>query len=217
MKRIDVPERWRSVACVVRDVNPEDLERFFTPAERERIAAFRRPKRREEWAASRLAMKILAVENGLCDAHAECTVDSAYRRPSLTIGGRPHHRTVTISHSAGAGAAAFGESRIGADLQKVRPLAERATKFFLNDDEVAAWRGVSIDDSLIHFWCAKEAGYKLHSGPGWYRGVRIRLEEERPDGLRFAYEDGPSRGSIETARLADGFILALATAEAPLR
>lgn len=210
MIRIPMPVRWSTTACVVREVTPAELDSCFTAAERERLASFPRAKRREEWAASRLAVKLLAVKNGLAGDCRECSVDSAYRRPSLSIGGAPHPNEITITHSDGAGGAAISARRIGLDLQKVRPLAERATKFFLNDDEVAAWRSLDLDDALIHFWCAKEAGYKIHARKGWYRGVRIALVGTTPDGLRFDYRDGASEGTIETARLADGFVLALA-------
>ncbi|HVR42935.1 MAG TPA: 4'-phosphopantetheinyl transferase superfamily protein [Thermoanaerobaculia bacterium] len=210
-----MPEEWRGEVCVVREVTGEDLA-LFQPRERERIASFPREKRRAEWAASRLAIKLLAVENGLCADPLDCSVDSAYRRPSLSIGGRRHEREVSITHSSGAGAAALSAGRIGIDLQKVRPLAERATKFFLNDDEVEAWRSVPLADSLIHFWCAKEAGYKLHAAPGWYRGVRVGLREVRREGVILDYRDSRSEGTIRTARLRDGFILALARMEQPL-
>lgn len=205
-----MPSRWRAKACVVHQVTSADLDAYFTDTERERIASFAREKRREEWAASRLAVKLLAVENGLCADARACTVDSAYRRPSLSIDGSRHAREITITHSDGAGGAAISENRIGLDLQKVRPLAARATKFFLNDDEVEALQTVAIDDAMIHFWCAKEAGYKIHAGRGWYRGVRIALVEETREGLRFTYRDGSSEGTIETERLEDGFVLALA-------
>ncbi|HEY0590656.1 MAG TPA: 4'-phosphopantetheinyl transferase superfamily protein [Thermoanaerobaculia bacterium] len=210
MIRLAVPPQWQKKACVVRDVAPRDLDAYFTEAERERVASFKREKRRAEWAASRLAAKLLAVENALCDDPRACSVDSAYRRPSLAIDGARTDREITITHSEGAGGAALGARRVGLDLQKVRPLAERATKFFLNDDEVAAWRAVRISDALIHFWCAKEAGYKIHAGRGWYRGVHIEPAGETPGGLRFTYRDGASRGTIETARLDDDFVLALA-------
>jgi phosphopantetheinyl transferase len=211
MIRLPMPERWTSAAAVVRDVTPDELNAFFTPAERERIASFPRAKRREEWAASRLAVKLLAVENGLCSDPRDCSVDSAYRRPSLSIRGSidsRHH--VTITHSEGAGGAAIAPGRVGLDLQKVRPIKERSTKFFLNEEEVGMWRRVSVDAPLIHFWCAKEAGYKIHAGKGWYRGVRIVLTGEGDAGLRFDYRDGSSEGTIETARLDAEFVLALA-------
>lgn len=210
MIRIPMPPQWRTTASVVRDVTAADLDAFFTGAERARIASFKRETRREEWAASRLAAKLLAVEGGLCGAPRECSVDSAYRRPSLAIRGTRVDREVTITHSEGAGGAALAKRRLGLDLQKVRPLADRATKFFLNDDEVAAWRSVELEDSLIHFWCAKEAGYKIHAARGWYRGVRIELESRTEAGLRFRYRDAASEGVIETARLDEDFVLALA-------
>jgi hypothetical protein len=212
MIRIPMPSRWDTKACVVHDVTPSDLDAFFTRAERERIASFKRERRREEWAASRIALKLLAVENGLCGDPHECSVDSAYRRPSLSIRGSAPAREISITHSAGAGGASISGRRVGIDLQKARPLAEKATKFFLNDDEVAAWRSVDLEDSLIHFWCAKEAGYKIHAARGWYRAVRISLLEATTGGLIFAYRDAASEGTIETARLGDGFVLAVAEA-----
>lgn len=210
MKRIEVPERWRKSVAVVEGVTAEDLERWFTPAEMERLASFPRPKRRAEWSASRLAMKLLAVENGLCDDLRSCSVATAYRRPSLSIAGAPADIEISITHSEGAGGAALSDARIGIDLQKVRPLKERATKFFLDDDEVAAWRGVDLPHSLIHFWCAKEAGFKIHASRGWYRGVKVALREVRDEGLRFDYRDSLSEGTIETAALENDFILAVA-------
>jgi phosphopantetheinyl transferase len=210
MIRIDVPESWRSTAAVVASVDETDLAESFTEAEHARIASFRREKRRREWAASRMAAKLLAVETGLCHSLTDCTVASAYRRPALTIHGEESAIGVSITHSDGAGAAAISPNRIGIDLQLVRPMKDRSTKFFLNDDELGIWRESNLADPLIHLWCAKEAGYKLHAMPGWYRGVKIELVEERPDGLLLKYADPLSRGSIETARLKDGFVFARA-------
>jgi phosphopantetheinyl transferase len=212
MIRIDVPEPWRSVVAVVASVDEADLAASFIEAERTRIASFPREKRRREWAASRMAAKLLAVETGLCDALTDCTVASAYRRPSLTIRGKESAIGVSITHSDGAGAAAISSTRIGIDLQLVRPMKDRSTKFFLNDDELEIWRESRLADPLIHLWCAKEAGYKLHAMPGWYRGVKIELVEERSDGLLLTYADSLSRGTIETARLKDGFVLGKAEA-----
>lgn len=210
MKRISVPEQWRKSVCIIEDVNAEDVDQWFTEKEKERLDTFARPKRRAEWSASRLAMKLLAVENGLCDDLRACSVATAYRRPSLSIGGAPAGKEISITHSAGAGGAAVSDARIGIDLQKVRPLKDRATKFFLNEDEVETWRSLDLDHSLIHFWCAKEAGYKIHAARGWYRGVKISLKEAREDGLLFDYRDAGSEGTIETAALEDEFVLAVA-------
>lgn len=210
MNRIEVPEPWRSTVAVVGSLDESDLDLHFTEAERQRIASFKREKRRREWAASRMAAKLLAVETGLCDSLTDCSVDSAYTRPVLSIRGRASEAGVSITHSDGAGAAALSPTRIGIDLQMVRPMKDRSTKFFLNDDELGIWRGLSLADPLIHLWCAKEAGYKLHAMPGWYRAVKIALLSERPDGVLLTYEDPRSRGSIETARLEGGFVFAIA-------
>jgi phosphopantetheinyl transferase len=207
MIRLDVPEPWRTTVAVVASVDEGDLAESFTESERARIASFRREKRRREWAASRMAAKLLAVEMGLCPSLTDCTVASAYRRPVLTIHGEESAIGVSITHSDGSGAAAISPTRIGIDLQLVRPMKERSTKFFLNDDELGIWRGLRLADPLIHLWCAKEAGYKLHAMPGWYRGVKIELLEERSDGLLLTYADPLSQGSIETARLEGGFVL----------
>lgn len=210
MIRIAVPQHWASTAAIVRDVEEGELDRWFGPGEQERLRSFPREKRRAEWSSSRVAAKLLAVERGLCQEPLQCVVASAYRRPVLTLSGAPSALHVTITHSEGAGGAGIDAARIGIDLQQVRPLAERATKFFLSDDEVAAWRSTSLSDGLIHFWCAKEAGYKLHARRGWYKGVRIRLVGEREDGVDLEYEDAASSGTIETRTLDDGFVLALA-------
>lgn len=210
MIRIAVPPHWASTVAIVRDVGDAELDRWFTADEQEKLRSFAREKRRAEWSSSRVAAKLLALERGLCPEPHQCVVASAYRRPHLSLSGSPSELHVTITHSEGAGGAGIDPARIGIDLQKVRPLAERATKFFLSDDEVAAWRSTSVADGLIHFWCAKEAGYKLHARRGWYKGVRIRVIGERDDGVDLEYEDAASSGTIETRTLADGFVLALA-------
>lgn len=210
MKRVEVPERWRRFVAIVSEVEEEELRLHFTDEERARIASFPREKRRREWASSRMAAKLLAVETGLCEALSSCSVASAYSRPSLSLDGSPSDLGVSITHSEGAGAAALSNQRIGIDLQRVRPMKERSTKFFLNDSELEFRERLRLADPLIHLWCAKEAGYKLHALPGWYRGVKVALVEEREEGLLLSYEDRLSRGSIETARLDEEFVLAIA-------
>ncbi|HUP63810.1 MAG TPA: 4'-phosphopantetheinyl transferase superfamily protein [Thermoanaerobaculia bacterium] len=216
MIRIELPEEWRREVCVVREVTAEELDAHFTAEERQRIESFPREKRRAEWSASRLALKLLSTETGLCDTARECVSTSAYRRPALELRGRLSELQISITHSEGAGGAAISKERIGIDLQKIRPLAERATKFFLSRAEVDMWRALDLEDSLIHLWCAKEAGYKLHALPGWYKGVQVDLEAAHPEGLCLRYRDPRSEGTIETRRIGDDFILAVAKMEGAL-
>lgn len=209
MKVFAVPAEWSRTLCVVSDVAENEREAFLTEDEFKRLRSFAREKRRMEWSASRIAVKLLAVERGLCSDPKHCSVTSSYQKPVLRIGGGgdPYH--VSISHSSGAGAAAIDSGPIGIDIQKLRDLNPRATKFFLKGPELAQLEGSAVADGLIHFWCAKEAAYKLKAGRGWLKRVTIDLRGESRDGLSFSLSY-PVEGTVDTFRIGEDFIAAVA-------
>ena len=212
MKRFDVPERWRAGVAVVSDVTPDELERYFTDDERARIAGFKFDRRKKEWAASRLALKLLAIERGLCTDPRACTVASSFKRPTITLAGSATSEQVSISHSGAAGAVILDQRPIGIDLQEVREVNPRITKFFLNPDEVEAMQRVSIAHRLMHFWCMKEAIWKIDGGKfeGWYKGIHAEVVHEGPECLTFRYSRKSSSGKSETFALDDRYVLGIA-------
>lgn len=206
---LPVPEPWRKTLCIVVDADDADRAKYLTDEEAERAASFPREKRRAEWTASRIAVKLLALENGLCDDPRDCSVVSSYRKPALAVKGGPTTLQVSISHSEWAGSAGLDARPVGIDIQKLRDLNPRATRFYLKDEEVAQMRSTAIANPLFHFWCAKEAAFKLQAGPGWLKRVTIDLKSESPDALTFALSY-PVTGTVDTFRINDEYVAAVA-------
>lgn len=209
MRVLTVPEEWARTLRIVTDVTEEDCTRLLTGEEQQRLRGFARPRRQAEWSASRIAAKLLAVELGLCSDPRACAIVSSYRKPQLAIEGLDGEWHVSISHSSGAGAAALDRRPIGIDIQMPRQLNPRVTKFFLNSGELEQLRGVRIENPMIHFWCAKEAAFKLKAGPGWLKRVSIELRGETAVGLAFSLT-APVAGEVRTFRAGDQMIAAVA-------
>lgn len=210
MRLIDPPPMWSSLVRIVSDVEDEELVRFFSDDELKVVREFRLPLRRRQWAATRIALKLLATGQRLCASPFDCRVDSHSKRPLLVMDGEIQDFHVSLSHSAGAGAAALAPFPVGLDLQEVREVEPRVTKFFLNEPELRSMESLSIRDRLIHFWAAKEAVWKVEPGEGWYRSATVSLRSATPVGLQFDYVRGGTSGEVATIRLAEPFVLALA-------
>lgn len=209
MRELGVPKQWAKTIRIVTDVTAEDRERLLTAEELQKVRGFARERRQKEWSASRIAAKLLAVELGLCSHPRHCAIVSSYRKPRLSIEGLDGEWHVSISHSSGAGAAALDRLPIGIDIQMPRQLNPRVTKFFLKNGELEQLRNVRIENSLIHFWCAKEAAYKLRAGPGWLKRVSIELTAETAGGLSFSLTT-PVAGEVQTFRAGGEMIAAVA-------
>jgi 4'-phosphopantetheinyl transferase EntD len=164
MKIVALPPAWSERVLVVTQV--EDPESWFAPDE---VPEFALKKRRLEWMLSRIAAKELANRRG------------------AEIGDvTTHSSTLSLSHSRGFGAAAMDDGPVGVDIELPREIKRAAAHLFLDDDETAAMERCSIPFAMLHFWCAKEAAWKQGGGRiPTLRQVRLRLEEERADGLRF--------------------------------
>ena len=127
----------------------------------ESVPDFPRPKRKLEWMLSRIAEKELRKRG----AKGEC---------------------VSFSHSGEYGAAAIDVRPVGIDVEVLRDISESAARHFLNDEEIAAMRRCAIANRMLHFWSAKEAVWKQRGGSvPTLKKLRVQLESENPDGLRF--------------------------------
>lgn len=161
MRLVELPESWRDRALIVTDV--ETPERWLAMSE---VPHFRFEKQRRAWMLSRIAALELARNRGL--------KVSLVRSDGLSF-----------SHSGAYGAAAIGD-RAGIDIEVPRPIARGAAHLFLTDDELAAAERCTIDNALLHFWCAKEAVWKRYGGAlPTLKRVPLRLIEETERGLRF--------------------------------
>ena len=154
----------------------------FTDAELATANAFKLPTRCDEWLLSRLAAKQLAMQLGLANDPRAITVE----RPFLVIDGAPTEWRVSLSHSAPYAGAAIAREPIGIDVQLVRELDERSAHLFLSPEETDQMHGCTLPHRILHFWCAKEAAWKMRS-PEFVtlRQVPLQLIEERADGLLF--------------------------------
>jgi phosphopantetheinyl transferase (holo-ACP synthase) len=125
------------------------------------VPDFPREKRRLEWMLSRIAEKELRKRGAQGDY-------------------------VSYSHSGKYGAAAIDAQPVGIDVEVLRNLSESAARHFLNDDEIAAMERCTIANRMLHFWSAKEAVWKQRGGAvPTLKRIRIQLEAENADGLRF--------------------------------
>jgi phosphopantetheinyl transferase len=184
MNVLPIPEPWRRRAIVIRETEiPED---WFAPDELETANAFPLAKRRNEWLLSRLAAKRLAIDRGLADDPAACRIEQR----------RMGDWHLSLSHSGIYAGAAIDSAEVGLDIEVVRPLNERASHFFLTEEEAEVMRSTALADRLIHFWAAKEAAWKRHGGAvDTLKNVRITLERATDQGLRF--------DAVETIRIGE--------------
>jgi phosphopantetheinyl transferase len=191
---IEIPPSWRDRALIVTHVTAK-LD-WFGEDELREAESFRSEKRREEWLCARMALKRLALNRGLA---------TDPRRIRLT---RPHviiddvmRLYASLSHSERFAAAAIDDAPIGIDVQVVREISEKTSKFFLSSNEAKAMRHAALTHRLLHFWCAKEAEWKRRGGdPPTLKKVPLTLQEEALHSVRF--------DTVETIEIA-GAIAAL--------
>jgi phosphopantetheinyl transferase len=205
MKRVDLPwpnaivvageatETWFEFRGADTRVAGVRLGDWFSEAEIAAVAEFKLEKRRREWVASRVAAKQLALERDLCADPRSCIVE----RGRLT---GTKSSFLSLSHSEPYAAAAVGESPVGIDVQAVRDLSDRAAHLFLAPDEIESMESLSVDQRLLHFWCAKEAAWKQRGGSvQTLRQIPIRLVEMIDSGLRFDVVETFATGDVIVA------------------
>ena len=179
---------------IVRDAY--DLS-YFSADELATADGFKLEKRRNEWLLARYAAKQLAMDLGIVEDPRTLSV----ARPMLLVDGTPVNWFVSISHSAPYAAAAIDRAPVGIDIQTLRTLPATAAPLFLSVAETAVLERCTIDDRMLHFWCAKEAAWKPRSDEfSTLKQVPLHLHEEHADGLVF--------DAVTTRRL-DDLILAI--------
>lgn len=171
------------------------------------------PKRRNEWAGGRLALKRLAAaEADLADLKQVEVLPQESGKPLLLTGGKPVPLAYSITHGNGYAAAAVSrEDRfLGIDLEKTEPrIASWADSFFHPSELVRR-----DDEFLTLLWTQKEALVKL-LGTGLSLNsfdVRVVNGEAAFYGrARKLYEElGRPRVSLQTLTAPQGFVLSAA-------
>lgn len=196
MRLWELPGNLSEIA-VISSVTADDCYRFLHAREQEMAESFLSERRRSEWKAARVAAKVLALRAGLT------TTPEALELASDS--GRPHFPErdavfVSLSHSHGVGAAAVSLSPIGIDVEAIRPIDPRTTRFYLQPHEEKMALDLHVEDVLMHLWSAKEAAWKSSSpAQGTTLKQTIFTELARTaNGLRASYESGSTRGTVES-------------------
>lgn len=214
MRRLAVPQRWSRVIALVEALEPGDLAPgvYFTAEELELAPHFSLTQRRDEWLAARLAAKLLAVELGIVRTALECRIERSGRTPEIVLAGGIAPVSLSISHSHGKGAAAIMQRSAGVDLEGIRTIEPRVERFFLHPEEIAMRESLTVPDASIHLWSAKEAAIKA-SGCETFKDLVLTLDAERDIGVELTFRWGQVSGVVETERIEEDFVLALAAKE----
>lgn len=209
MRFVEIPTAWSAIVRIVADAEEREIAELLDLEERGEIASLRAVERQRERVASRVAAKLMALERGIIEHASHIRFTKSESRPVVAIDGADRALFVSFSHTAGIGAAALHDAAVGLDLERERPIDPRATKFFLRDDELASAQSGALSNTLLHWWCAKEAAFKMSTGFTTLLRVPLALEHETATGLVLR---GPGGARVETVRLSPHLIAALAIA-----
>ena len=196
MRIWNLPENLSEIA-VISSVTTDDCHRFLHVREQEMAESFLSERRRSEWKAARVAAKVLALQVGLTTSPEALELASDSGRPHFP---QRDEVFVSLSHSHGVGAAAVSFSPIGIDVEAIRPIDSRTTRFYLQPHEEKMALDLHVQDVLIHLWSAKEAAWK--SSPT-AQGTTLKQTTfsavaRTANGLKASYESGSTRGTVES-------------------
>lgn len=147
------------------------LDQTLSPAEQERLAGLRNPKRRRDWLRGRYAAKTL-VQSYLAQAYgaelslaAIAIVSAPDGAPEVVVAASATSlMKISISHSADRAFCALREgSPIGADIERVARRGPAFAADYCTPAELARLAAAPIadyDTLLTAIWSAKEAALK---------------------------------------------------------
>lgn len=207
MKLLEISDSLMPNVAVVTDFDAGDTAMLIRGEEQAAASALKSDKRRREWIASRIAARHLAAKLAAIEPR-ELVIDSLARPPHARHGEDSFF--VSFSHSGGAGAAALDRSRVGVDLEQIRPIDDRLRKFFLHDDESHAAAAIDVEHLLIHLWAAKEAAFKHVSSLALLKEIRFTTIAQRGEESIEARFAGGGMSGVVTTQRAGTFVLALA-------
>jgi len=145
------------VASIHQETVPLD---FLSPAEMDKYASFKFPRRRNSYLLGKLAAKLAIA--GMEDELDEIVIDHGILCQPLVNGS---DRKITITHSDFIGAAIFYDPRlmVGIDIEAVVQKTEGALKKVTTQDEeaIVIQCGAEYGAGLTMLWTVKEAMSKV--------------------------------------------------------
>lgn len=194
-------------------VNLPPAGEFLSARERTFFETFKFPKRLNEWAGGRLALKRLAsAETGLPDLKQIEVLPQESGKPLLLAEGKPVPFAYSITHGNGYAAAAVSrEDRfLGIDLEKTEPRIAAWADSFFHPSELTS----RDDEFLTLLWTQKEALVKLLGTGLSLNSFDVRVvagEAEFYGRARKIYEElGRPRVSLQKLTAPRGFVLSAA-------
>ncbi|MGH7712547.1 MAG: 4'-phosphopantetheinyl transferase family protein, partial [Gemmatimonadaceae bacterium] len=166
--------RFVSPSTIVRVLSTNAVTRLLSAHELERFSQLENERRRRDWLAGRLAVKVVArdavrLREGAAPAHSAVTVlNTDDGAPYLVFDDRPELNdefNISISHHDGFAVAALAHTAscgaVGVDLEWDRPLADRLVQRVMTADERNRLSAVRMRvPSNMALWCLKEAVLK---------------------------------------------------------
>ncbi|MBP1598324.1 MAG: 4'-phosphopantetheinyl transferase [Acidobacteria bacterium] len=204
---------------------PENND-WLSDAERDTLAGFRFPKRRNDWRLGRWTAKqaVCAYQSlkrsDLASLEIRAAGDGV---PEAFSNGTAREVSISISHSSGQGFCVVGppELSVGCDTEMIQPHEVQFFQDYFTAGEISLLQHSPADRSLVAYliWCAKESALKaLREGLRLdTRSIAIVPDFEQQDGLWHTWtglcQDSP-RTFRGWWRSQDGFIYAM-TADQP--
>ena len=143
---------------------------WLSAGEKNRLAAFRIPKRRDDWRLGRWTGKCLVAHRlGLPDTASDlATIElksAISGAPEVFIAQRPAPLAVSLSHRAGRALCVVANSgaALGCDLELIESRSEEFIADYFTDSEQALMSWASAEDRLrlaALLWSAKESALK---------------------------------------------------------
>jgi 4'-phosphopantetheinyl transferase len=198
-----------------------DNDDWLSDAERNILAGFRFPKRRNDWRLGRWTAKkaICAYQSRQDPVLASLEIRAAEDgAPEAFWDGMPGKVSLSISHSHGQGFCVVGpaEFSVGCDTERVEPREVQFFQDYFTPEEIALLQNGQAERSLVAYliWCAKESALKaLRQGLRLdTRSIIVHPSFGAPEGSWNTWTgrcmDSP-RGFCGWWRLQDGFIYAM--------
>lgn len=173
--------------------------RWLTPGEREELARLGHPRRRREWAAARLALKRLLLDEARIRDPAEVAIrKNAQGRPRVVpVGGKGQKPPVwdcSLAHKGRYVMVAYTPCpgrRVGVDVERISArLARLAPRFAHSADRLMS-PGTAAEYFTV-LWALKEAAAKM-TGEGFRACLgRVVCREVAPGRCVIHYGNGES-------------------------
>ncbi len=101
-------------------------------------------------------------------------------------------RKVSISHSGNLVVMMRSVDECGVDLEKIHSRVQKVSHKFLNDEELERVNGAPVE-TLVRYWCAKEAMFKVYGSQDVFMRSNIFVDDVTEAGAKAVLIDGDLR------------------------